>query len=122
MKSPVSFYAYSNITPIGRNPEMADVCNPSGSIFGFASYVVAEAMDGSRVQKLVSISAVDEASDTGKATKMANALVTRLASGRLPVGFAEWEYARPSYGSDAYDPEEEIFLESREAEEENFGF
>jgi hypothetical protein len=52
---------------------------------------------------------------------MASALNARLATGRLPVAFDQWEEYHPAYGSKAYQEdggEEELIAWERSLEEE----
>jgi hypothetical protein len=52
---------------------------------------------------------------------MARALNARLATGRLPVAFDQWEEYHPAYGSVAYQEdggEEELIAWERSLEEE----
>ena len=114
--APVAFFAASDLVVVGSNPEMADYTNPRGHLFGVAAFVVAEDAHGYRVRLHVATGHASEVEE--KAARVAAALTARLASGRLPVAFSTWEEARPAYGSEAYDPAEEIALERREAEEE----
>ena len=111
------FFARTDIVITGSNPEMADYTNPRGHIYGFAAYVVADTERGDRRELYVS-TARSEREVLEVAEKFAAALNARLALGKLPVAFQRWDEGRPAYGSDAYDPEEEVALERREAEEE----
>jgi hypothetical protein len=119
---PVSFFAGSDVVVVGQHDEMADIENPRGYIYGFASYVIAEDEAGNRVQLFIK-SARQEAVVLAAAEKQAAALNVRLSLGKLPVNFGSWEHARPAYGSQAYieyGADDDIALERREEEESFF--
>ena len=89
------FYVQSDICVVGQNPEMADMTNPRGEVFGLRWYVVA----------------ADERGNTHEMTMPNEATATTLAErlgarwsrlGRLPVDFARWTPGRAVYGSEAY--------------------
>lgn len=90
------FFASSDIVVIGSNPEMADIDNPRGDLFGEAWYVYAENQHGDRCRFYMGVDKKTQSEN------MACALTTRLTAGKLPVAFDRWEHTRPSYGSDAY--------------------
>lgn len=113
------FFARTDIVVVGSDPEMADYTNPRGNIYGFAAYVVADSERGDRRELYITTSQI-ESECMADAGKVADALNARLAAGKLPVAFDRWQEGRPAYGSDAYDPLEEIALERREVEEEAF--
>lgn len=110
------FFAASDVTIIGYNPEMADFDHPRGERFGYAAYVYAEDDLGNRRRKWVSTGYQDSAV-IERAERVAKALQTRFDDlGKPPVAFQAWEEARPAYGSPAYDPLDEIALERLEEE------
>jgi len=113
------FFARTDIVVVGSHPEMADFSNPRGHLYGFSAYVVADSESGDRRELYITTSR-DERECLAGAEAVAAALNARLALGKLPVAFGRWQEGRPAYGSDAYDPEDEIALERREAEEEAF--
>jgi hypothetical protein len=113
------FFAATDLVVVGTNPEMADYDNQRGDIIRSAAYVYAEDARGNR--RRLHVATGWESEVLPKAEALATALTARLANlGKAPVGFDRWHDARPAYGSDAYDPEEEIMLERREAEDEMF--
>ena len=119
---PIEFFAHTDVVVIGTNPEAADYDNPRGSIFGYSAYVVAEDKAGNRRCTHVATSRWEDEA-LPKAERLAAALNTRLALGKLPIGFAAWSDARPAYGSvayQAYGAYDDLLLERREAEEEAF--
>jgi len=99
---PISFFAWTLIVPVDTNPEMADMANPEGHIFGTAALVVAEDADGNRRSIVVGVDRYAENVEP-RAEAQAAALTLRLASGRLPVAFERWTAERPAYGSAAYE-------------------
>jgi hypothetical protein len=102
MKNVIGFSASIDVVVVEQDPEFADVSNPRGNIYGFASYVVAEDADGNRRRLHVATRRwQDEA--LAPAEKLAAALNARLARGKLPVRFDAWREARPCYGSRAYE-------------------
>jgi hypothetical protein len=119
-----SFSTRSDLVIVGTNPEMADIDNPRGAIFGLLWYVVASNEYGD-TRELCVVSST--ASSDTKAT--AEALATRLGARllnlrKLPVGFALWPEGRPVYGSDAYveyGQADDLALERREADDERMG-
>jgi hypothetical protein len=114
-----TFFAATDLVVVGTNPEMADYDNPRGNIIRSAAFVYAEDARGNRRRLWVTTGFEFEV--LPKAEALAAALVARLKNlGKLPVGFDRWADARPAYGSDAYDPQDEIDLERREAEDEMF--
>ena len=105
------FFASSDIVVVGTNPEMADIDNPRGNLFGEAWYVYAENCHGDRYRFYMGIDKQIQSEN------MANALTERLAAGKLPVAFDRWEQTRPSYGSDAYieyGQDDDIAMEAKE--------
>lgn len=50
---PNQFFAATDLCVVGSNPEMADVSNPHGNIYGFAAYVYAESEQGDRCRIFV---------------------------------------------------------------------
>lgn len=100
--TPITFFAHSDIVVIGVNPEMADLDNPRGEIYGYAAYVYAEDVKGYRTRLWVATEYNDKVA-LEKAEHLASALRNRLASGSLPVAFYRWEETRPAYGSEAYE-------------------
>jgi hypothetical protein len=104
---PVEFTAHADLVVIDTNPEAADYDNPRGEIYGYASYVIAEAANGERRCRLIKVSRLDEEA-LAPAYRQAAALNVRLASGKLPVAFDTWEQDRPRYGSDAYCDQDNI--------------
>jgi len=99
--APVAFFAASDLVVIDQNPEMADMDNPRGDVYGTAAKVVAENEAGDRRSVVVAVARWAEEVEP-RAERQAAALNLRLASGRLPVGFDSWAAERPAYGSDAY--------------------
>ena len=94
------FYPHAELVVVGRNPEMADMSNPSGAIYGDLFYVVA-ANDNGDTRQLAVIT-------NGDACEQAEKLAERLQArwdklGKLPVGFDLWPEGRPVYGSTAYE-------------------
>lgn len=117
---PTRFFARTDIVVTGSNPEMADIVNPRGHLFGSAAYVVAEDDKGNR-RELHVVTKASDADALAAADRVAAALGARLAAGKLPVAFDRWQEGRPAYGSDAwveYGNDDELALERREAEEE----
>ena len=101
---PIFFFASSDIVVTGHNPEMADYDNPRGELYGYATYVVAEDEWGHRCRLYVETlpRGYGERRAMERANRMAQALIARLQSGRLPVAFDRWETISPAYGSHAY--------------------
>ena len=116
-----SFTTRSDLVVVGTNPEMVDVDNPRGHLFGLLWYVTASNEHGD-TRELAVVSAAP-GSDTKRAAEL---LATRLGArllnlGKLPVGFALWPEGRPVYGSDAYveyGQADDLALERREADDE----
>lgn len=115
--TPITFFAHSDIVVIGVNPEMADLDNPRGEIYGYAAYVYAEDSKGYRCRLWVATDRSDKVA-VEKAEVFATALRARLESGRLPVAFNRWEETRPCYGSVAY--EERGFEDYMREREEDY--
>jgi hypothetical protein len=109
---PERFYGNTEVVVIGHDPEMADMDNPRGEIYGYAGYIYAADHRGSRVRSYFSTQHCEK-DLMDKMDKTAAALTARLASGKLPVLFSQWEHYRPEYGSEAYqqDGGEEELLE-----------
>lgn len=107
MNTPITFFPANDIVVIGTNPECADFDNPRGELFGHAGFVIAEDELGNRVRWHVGTSR-SEAEIMAIAERQANALIARLASGKLPVAFNTWQETFPAYGSDAYREEDTI--------------
>lgn len=97
----MEFYANTDLVLIGTNPELSNFDNPRGEIYGWQSYVTAEASNGARTRVAVRYSD-REIEALQPAVRLADALNARLKLGRLPVGFRFWERVRPVYGSEAY--------------------
>jgi len=109
---PERFYGNTEVVVIGHNPEMADMDNPRGEIYGYAGYIYAADHRGARV-RLYFAPQYCEKDLMDNMDKIVAALTARLASGKLPVLFSQWERYRPEYGSEAYqqDGGEEELLE-----------
>lgn len=98
----MEFYACTDLVRIGKNPELANFDNPDGAMYGWQSFVVSEAADGTRTRFKVKYSLV-EIEALQPAVRLAEALEARFKNfGKLPVRFNEWSPARPVYGSEAY--------------------
>lgn len=98
----MEFYAHTSLVCIGTNPELANFDNPDGAMYGWQSFVVSEAADGTRTRFKVKYSLV-EIEALQPAVRLAEALEARFKNfGKLPVRFNEWSPARPVYGSEAY--------------------
>jgi hypothetical protein len=103
------FSAQADVVVLGHNNEMADMDNPNGYEYGYASYVRAENPYGDTWVMHVATGRF-ESDVLAKALAQADALNARLALGKLPVGFGDgmtggasrWTRGRPVYGSDAY--------------------
>jgi hypothetical protein len=100
----VTFAVQSDIVIVGSNPEMADMSNPRGDVFGLAFYVVASnAFGDTKVFPVgTARTTYDGSLEEMKATDLAARLTARADGGKLPVGFAAWQDGRAVYGSDAY--------------------
>lgn len=125
---PVYFYPHADIVPMGQNPEMADIDNPRGYSYGYATYVYAEDGFGRRRRLYVETlpCGFGERRALERADRMVKALAARLLGGRLPVAFDRWETVSPAYGSYAYieegGEEELIAWEQRALEDELNGW
>lgn len=96
------FFASADTVEIGRDPEMADVSNPNGTIYGFQSYVVAEDESGRRKAKPV-LRDFSEQVATDKANEVALSLTSRFENlKKLPVDFDSWLDFGARYGSDSH--------------------
>ena len=96
------FFARTDLTVLGEDPENADMSNPRGEIVGYASYVVAEEVNSGR--RFLHFVKTGRWEDTtlAPAEKLASALTNRLANlGKLPVAFDRWEETFARYGSPA---------------------
>lgn len=101
----------TDIVVMGQDPEWADMDNPRGYIFGFASYVVAESIEGHRCRLYVA-SDYAERDPLDKAEYLSKCLNERLNTlKKLPVNFSEWQEYFPAYGSEAYSEEDTIAWE-----------
>ena len=110
----LTFFAASDIVIIGTNPEMADVVNPRGNIYGESWSVYAENSHGDRRQYWVGTN------EQARAERLALALTARMAQGKLPVAYDRWTAARPAYGSNAYvayGQADDVALEAREEQD-----
>lgn len=121
----LTFDVTSSIVVVGTNPEMADITNPRGELYGLSFAVRATNERGDTWEKhVVTGSPWQEKELEAQAQKVAAALQVRLDRlSRLPVGFSHWAPGRAVYGSEAwveYGNDEEMALERREAEEEGW--
>lgn len=108
-----TFCAGADVIQMGTNPEMADVDNPTGAVYGFASFVMAENSAGQRWAKHVTNEYYEDQA-LAPAKKLTDALTSRLEKlGRLPVDFADWAPSAPRYGSDAHDESAHFDQEER---------
>lgn len=122
----LTFDVVSNIVVLYTNPEMADVTNPRGEVYGLSFAVRAVNERGDTWEHhVVTGDRWQERELEAQTQKVAAALQARLDRlGRLPVGFAHWPSGRAVYGSPAweeYGNDDELALERREAEEEMRG-
>jgi hypothetical protein len=114
--SNLTFFGSTDLVVVGHNSEMADYDNPRGEIIRSAAYVCAEDENGNRLRLRLAIGYEHEVLPF--AEEFAARLTERFKKGKLPVGFANWEWARPAYGSNAYiesgQGEEDALLERME--------
>lgn len=120
------FEPVSQWVVVGSNPEMADIDNPRGHIFGLSYAVRARNERGDTWELPVATGSLhDDAVLAERTTRVATALQARLDRlGKLPVGFAQWQQGRAVYGSEAYvayGADDELAMERREADEEMWG-
>jgi len=116
-----SFTTRSDLVVVGRNPEMADVTNPRGEVFGLLWFVVASNEHGDTRELAVVSSGDPEAAAKVLATRLGARLLNLC---KLPIGFDLWPEGRPVYGSDAYveyGQADDLALEAREAADERAG-
>lgn len=125
---PTFFSPGADIVPMDQNPEMADIDNPRGYRYGYATYVYAEDNFGHRRRLYIETlpCSFGELRALERADRTAKALAARLRGGRLPVAFDRWETVSPAYGSYAYieegGEEELIAWEQRALEDELAGW
>lgn len=87
-----AYFARTEVVALDYNPEMADMDNPRGAIYGYAAYVYAEDALGNRCRTHVRSSRL-ESDALEPAKRMALALTVRLTSlGKLPVDFDRWAF------------------------------
>jgi hypothetical protein len=98
----IAFTAGTDIAVIDQNPEMADMDNPAGFIYGYTAFVYAEDEHGYRKRLCVGATRFEE-DILPKAKALASALTNRLNNlGKDPLNFEQWEDTFPAYGSAAY--------------------
>lgn len=95
-------FPQTDVVVIGTNPENADYNNPTGAIFGFCAYVIAEAPDGSRWQYVETRTRRLEHDAYAAVQALVNAANARISQGGVLTP-EYWVPARPGYGSEAYD-------------------
>lgn len=114
-----SFDARTDIVITGYNPENADITNPRGARYGFASYVRAISPRGDTRILYVGTSNT-ESEVLADAEELARRLTNRLSNyNKPPINFEAWSSGRPVYGSDAYieyGQYDDLALERREDE------
>ena len=86
---------------MGRDPEMADICNPQGIHWGWAAHVVVESDDGSRVAHNQGFTSFDEQDAAAQAEGLRGKVEAHLAVGGK-LDMQHWHDLVPRYGSDAY--------------------
>jgi hypothetical protein len=99
------FFVRSDLAVIGRNPEMADMDNPDGNIFGFGAYVVMESGDGRRFAHVTTFTDDDEKTATDHATRLMGRIEAKARylaySTSHPLNPNFWTEIEPRYGSTA---------------------
>jgi hypothetical protein len=118
--SPVAFVVFPTEVVVGQDSEHADMSNPRGLLYGTANVISARDEHGNTAEAPERF-----LNDPEAAERFVAALAARLASGKLPVGFANWTEGRAVYGSPAYveyGAEEDLATERNEAEDEAFRF
>lgn len=92
----------TDLVVTGTNPELADISNPRGEIFGFRPWIRASNLHGDTRVLYLPVRAVESAA-VDSARPLADALQRRLDNlGKLPVNFDSWVEGRPIYASEAY--------------------
>lgn len=118
----LTFQTDSEIVVMEYSAEHADYDNPMGALHGVACYLAAFNEHGDRVRCHVkTVLQYDAVRLLASLERQAAALQARFAAGKLPVAFAQWEQARPVYGSDAYveyGQADDLAWEAREAADE----
>ena len=111
----VRVFARSDYGVIGQDPELADMENPSGHIYGESFYIVAEMTDGSRWA--ADLGTRDQNSSDQKASEYQ----AKADKGWTPESDSSFHTIDPAYGSEAYEVEEPYIVE-RERQDDEDGF
>ena len=96
------FAVRSDVVVVDTNPEMADVSNPRGEIYGEAYYIVGTAEDGSRIAHRVSATTSYGRVLTEVTPDRLMRLAERLNEERPALNPDLWDDIDPAYGSEAY--------------------
>lgn len=115
-----TFHVKDDIVIVGSDPEMADIVNPRGNLYGHAAFVVAERADGYRSRLHV---LTDQHAPTARepAQQLCDALNARMKNlGKLPIGFSGWHETFPAYMSAAYSEHDTIEWERELDRQEEF--
>ena len=95
------FESHVDVIVVGHNPEMADLDNPHGKVYGYASFVKAVAPNGATKVQFVA-DGYSEREVAAKADRLVAIHGIRLDRGLLPVDFRKWKDGRAMYGTPAY--------------------
>jgi hypothetical protein len=96
-------FARVDIVVIGHNPELADMGNPRGEVYGYRADLIAEAPDGSRwVYNVKSWTARHQDDCAPAAMRQAERLNNLLGEG-FTLNPARWDAIEPCFGTEAYE-------------------
>jgi len=85
------------------NPEMADMNNPRGEVYGYRPFVFVTDIMGNRKTMYTGPATRDDGAALKGAEYVAKCLQARWGNyGKLPIRFCDWQDTRPAYGSEAY--------------------
>jgi len=99
----LSFESACDLVVMHCNPEMADMDNPRGEVYGYRPFIFATDSMGNRKVMYTGPATRDEGAAIKDADNVAKCLQARWNNyHKLPVAFDAWQDTRPAYGSEAY--------------------
>lgn len=100
----LAFEGACDLVVMHCNPEMADVNNPRGEVYGYRPFVFVTDYIGNRKTMYTGPATRDDGAALKDAEYVAKCLQARWNNYRkLPIRFCDWQDTRPAYGSPAYE-------------------
>lgn len=99
----LNYFVRTDVAVIDTNPEMADMSNPRGEIYGDVDYIIAETPTGRRfAHSAYSLTYASGHSKTEITSARLEELAHHLNTTKPELNEDHWHEIDPQYGSEAY--------------------